>query len=151
MEQRVSIITIGVADVTQSRAFYERLGWQAAPVSNASITFFDLGGFALALYGRTALADDARVAEDGQGFAGVTLAQNVRSPAEVDAMLAAATAAGGTLVKPAEKVFWGGYSGYFADPDGHLWEIAWNPYFPLDEAGAVSLTPPEDAPSSPGE
>jgi len=139
MEQRLSLVTLGVADVARSRAFYERLGWRAAPVSTDAIAFFDLGGWALALYGRAALAGDARVPAAGRGFSGITLAHNVRSPAEVDAILREAVAAGGALVKPAERAFWGGHSGHFADPDGHLWEVAHNPFFPLDERGRMSL------------
>ena len=141
MDQRISIVTLGVADMAKARAFYERLGWRAAPASSDTVTFFDLGGLALGLYGRAALAEDATVPADGSGFTGVTLAHNVRSPAAVDDTLAAAVAAGGTLIKPGQTVFWGGYSGYFADPDGHLWEIAHNPFFPLDEAGRMSLAP----------
>ena len=142
MDQRISIVTLGVIDLARSRAFYERLGWRAAPVSTETVTFFDLGGLALGLYGRTDLAEDATLSAEGSGFRGVTLAHNVRSPAEVDETLAAAVDAGGTLVKPGENVFWGGYSGYFADLDGHLWEVAHNPFFPLDDGGRLSLTVP---------
>ena len=94
---------------------------------------------AFGLYGREALAEDATVSAEGSGFRGVSLAHNVRSDAEVDATLAEAVAAGATLVKPGQKVFWGGYSGYFADPDGHPWEVAWNPFFPLDDQGRIEL------------
>lgn len=144
MEQRISLITLGVADVARARAFYERLGWQAAPNDGEEIVFFDLGGLALGLYGREALAADAQVPAGGTGFSGVALAHNVRSPAQVDATLQAAADAGGTLVKAGEKVFWGGYSGYFADPDGHLWEVAHNPFFPLDADGRMSLKAPDN-------
>ncbi len=135
----VSIITLGVSDLAASRRFYEALGFTAAPASQESVTFFQLSGVVLALYGREALAEDARVSAEGSGFRAVTLAQNLPSPAAVDAAIAHAVACGATLVKAAEPVFWGGYSGYFADPDGHLWEVAHNPFFPLAEDGRVSL------------
>jgi hypothetical protein len=139
MEQRLSLVTLGVADVGRSRAFYENLGWKAGGPSDENVAFFDLGGLALGLYGREALAEDALQDAAGSGFRAVSLAHNVRSEAEVDATLAEAVAAGALLVKPAVKAFWGGYSGYFADPDGHLWEVAHNPFFPLDEVGGMSL------------
>ncbi|HEX2864377.1 MAG TPA: VOC family protein [Deinococcales bacterium] len=139
MEQRLSLVTLGVRDVAASRAFYERLGWRAAGSSGEAIAFFQLGGMALALFGRAELAADATVPDTPGGFAGFTLAHNVRSRAEVDALLAAAVAAGARLVKPGQEMTWGGYSGYFADPDGFLWEVAWNPGFPLDAAGALTV------------
>lgn len=139
MEPRLSLVTLGVADVGLARAFYERLGFVASSASSDSVAFFDAGGVVLALFGRAALAHDAGVAGTSPGFSGVTLAHNVRSEPEVDAVMAAAIAAGGRLVKPAQRVFWGGWSGYFADPDGHLWEVAHNPFFPLDANGAVEL------------
>ena len=121
MEQRLSLISLGVADVAASRSFYERLGWiPSAAVSDDSIVFFQLGGIVLGLYGRAALAEDARVPL-GQGFGGIALAHNARTKAEVDAVLALAEKSGAHVLKPAEEVFWGGYSGYFADPDGHVW------------------------------
>ncbi|MFI9651211.1 VOC family protein [Guyparkeria halopsychrophila] len=139
MEQRLSVITLGVADLTRSRVFYEQgLGWTAGGVEE-QIVFFQLNGIVLALYPRDDLAADAGVAAEGNGFAGMALAHNVRSPQEVDEVLAQAEGAGGRLVKPGEAVFWGGYSGYFADPDGHLWEVAHNPLWGLDAAGNVSL------------
>jgi catechol 2,3-dioxygenase-like lactoylglutathione lyase family enzyme len=138
--RRLSLVTLGVSDIDRARAFYEALGLEAAAASQGNVVFFQLtNGMALALYPRALLAEDAGVPDDGAGFDGVTLAQNVASPAEVDAVLAKAVACGARLVKPGQAVFWGGYSGYFADPDGHLWEIAHNPYFPLDEAGNLSL------------
>ncbi|NBC32466.1 MAG: VOC family protein [Alphaproteobacteria bacterium] len=146
MDQRISIVTLGVADLAGARTFYERLGWCADPASTGTIVFFDLGGMALALYGRAALAEDAGFADTGPGFAGVTLAHNVGSPAAVEAVLDQAVAAGGRLIKPAAEAFWGGYSGYFADPDGHLWEVAYNPFFPLDDKGRVHLAPPDQGP-----
>jgi uncharacterized protein len=139
MQPRVSLITLGVADVALSRAFYERLGFKASSDSNPSVTFFNAGGIVLALFGRTALAEDANVACTGAGFSGFTIAHNVRSEGDVDAVLRDAVAAGAVVTKPASKTFWGGYSGYFADPDGYLWEVAHNPYWPLDQAGQVIL------------
>jgi uncharacterized protein len=139
MQPRLSLVTLGVADVGRARQFYERLGFKASSASNENVTFFDAGGVVLGLFGRDALAADAEVASEGTGFAGVTLAHNARSEPEVDAVLAEAVAAGGRLVKAAHRVFWGGWSGYFADPDGHLWEVAHNPFFPLDAAGRVRL------------
>jgi catechol 2,3-dioxygenase-like lactoylglutathione lyase family enzyme len=141
MEQRVSIITLGVADLERSRAFYERLGWRRAMSENdaAGIVFFQAGGMALALYPRPELAKDANVAPDGQGFGGITLAYNVRTRAEVDSVLHEAAAAGAKIVKPAEEAFWGGYSGYFSDPDGFLWEVAWNPSFAIGEDGSLRI------------
>lgn len=139
MEPRLSLVTLGVADVARARAFYEALGFKAGSASQESVTFLDAGGVVLGLYGRAALAEDAAVADSAPGFSGVALAHNARSEAEVDAVLAEAVAAGARLVKPAAKVFWGGYSGYFADPDGHLWEVAYNPYFKLGDDGRVVL------------
>jgi uncharacterized protein len=139
LEPRITLITLGVADVKRARHFYEALGFTASAASNGDVTFFQLGGMALGLYGRKALAHDANVPDAEPGFSGVTIAHNCRSEAEVDAVIAHAVACGATLKKPAQKVFWGGYSGYFADPDGHLWEVAHNPFFPLDAAGAVQL------------
>lgn len=139
MEPRLSLVTLGVNDVAKSRAFYEALGFKAGSASQESVTFLDAGGVVLGLYGRAALAEDATVADSERGFSGVALAHNARSEADVDAVLAEAVAAGGTLIKPAEKVFWGGYSGYFADPDGHLWEVAYNPYFKFGADGRIEL------------
>lgn len=140
---RLSIVTLGVANVQKARAFYESLGWQASTVSQEEIVFFQLSGVVLALFQRNALADDANVSPAGDGFRGVTLAHNVESEAEVDAALAHAENCGARIMKPATKVFWGGYSGYFSDPDGHLWEVAYNPFFPFDEAGRLALPGPQ--------
>lgn len=138
MRQKMTIVTLGVANLARSLQFYrDGLGWQLSTASEEGIAFFDLGGVGLALYPRELLAEDATVCADGSGFAGVTLAQNAQSRAEVDEVLAQAKQAGATIVKPAQQVFWGGYSGYFADPDGHLWEVAWNPFIELDENGAL--------------
>lgn len=139
MEQRISIITLGVSDLARSREFYERLGWRRAASKTEGIVFFRAGGMALALYPRDELAKDANVAADGQGFAGITLAYNARNHAEVDAVLAEAQGAGAKILKPAQEAFWGGYSGYFADPDGFIWEVAWNPFFPISDDGAIHI------------
>ena len=139
MEQRISIITLGVADLKRSREFYERLGWRASMVKSEGIVFFQAGGMALALYLRDELAKDANVSSEGDGFKGTTLAYNTRNRTEVDSVLAEAQAAGAKLLKPAQEAFWGGYSGYFSDPDGFLWEVAWNPFFPIAEDGSIRL------------
>jgi catechol 2,3-dioxygenase-like lactoylglutathione lyase family enzyme len=142
VQPRLNFVTLGVADVARARAFYEKLGFRASSASNPSVTFFDAGGVVLALFGRGALAEDAKVADSAPGFSGVAIAHNVASEAEVDAALREAVAAGAMLLKPGQKAFWGGYSGYFADPDGHVWEVAFNPFFPLDAAGRVQLPAP---------
>lgn len=140
MEARLSIVTLGVADLDRARAFYrDALGWSPAPQSGADILFFQAGGVVLALYPRPLLAEDARLPEGPGGFGGITLAQNVREREDVDRVLAEVAAAGARILKPAEDAFWGGRSGYFADPDGHPWEVAWNPGFPLDGEGLVRL------------
>jgi hypothetical protein len=139
MEQRVSAITLGVADIDRSRRFYEDgLGWRRGN-ANPHVVFFQLPGAILSLWSRPALAEDAGVNEGAGGFSGTTLAHNCRSREEVDRVLAEAGAAGAKITKPAADTFWGGYSGYFADPDGHLWEVAWNPHWSLDAEGRVSL------------
>ena len=119
MEQRVSLITLGVADLARSRRFYEALGWKAAAYGNESVTFFQAGGMILALWGRKDLAADAKIADDGSGFRGMSLAYNSRSKDEVDTILAEAERAGARILKRGEAAFWGGYTAYFADPDGH--------------------------------
>lgn len=141
MEQRLSLVTLGVADVARSRRFYEEgLGWTPSSASRESIVFFQLGGIALALFGRAALAEDAHLPPTpAEGFGGITLAHNVGSRAEVDAVMAHAERAGARILKPAQDVFWGGYSGYFADPDGHPWEVAWNPFVTLGPDGSLRL------------
>ncbi len=140
MDQRLSIVTLGVMDMAASRAFYERLGWQASGQSNDNVTFFQAGAVIFGLYGHAALAEDATIKDAGvPSFRGVSLAYNGRDKAEVDAVLEEAKGAGATILKNAEEVFWGGYSGYFTDPDGHLWEIAYNPFFPIAEDGTISL------------
>ena len=139
MEPRISLITLGVADMPRARRFYEALGWEASGASNEHVTFFQLGGLGFSLYGRAALAEDAHLADVGSGFSGVTIAYNVRERADVDRTLDEVRAAGGTVLKPGQDVFWGGYSGYFADPDGHPWEVAWNPHFPILDDGTIQL------------
>src|ERR687892_1008218 len=129
MEQRLSLITLGVADVSRAQAFYEALGWKldgGVDDETDHVAFFQANGFIVALWDRTKLAEDSGV-EDSGGWGGVTLAHNVRSPEEVDAVMQEADAAGATIARPAGKTFWGGYSGAFVDPDGHPWEIAHNP------------------------
>ncbi len=139
MEPRLSLVTLGVADLATSRDFYARLGFAESPSGNESVAFFQAGGVVLALYGAEALAEDATVPFTPAGFRAITLAHNVRAKELVAQVLAEAEQAGARIVKPAQDVFWGGHSGYFADPDGHLWEVAFNPFFPLDEAGQVQL------------
>jgi catechol 2,3-dioxygenase-like lactoylglutathione lyase family enzyme len=139
MEQRLSMVTLGVADLERARRFYEDgLGWRRAN-EHAEVVFFQAGGMVLGLFGRDELAKDARLAPDGTGFRNLALAHNTRSRDEVDQVMAEAGAAGATITKPAEDTFWGGYAGYFADPDGHLWEIAWNPEWPIAEDGSIRL------------
>jgi catechol 2,3-dioxygenase-like lactoylglutathione lyase family enzyme len=132
MDPRISLITLGVADLAASLAFYrDGLGLPRRD-GPEGIAFFDLKGTWLSLYKREALAEDATVSAEGSGFRGFTLAHNVASPEEVDALVKRAVEAGASLVKEPQKVFWGGYSGYFADPDGFLWEVAWNPHFTIE-------------------
>jgi len=138
MDQRISLVTLGVADLERSRAFYEGgLGWTPADAPEG-VVFYQLPGMAFALFGRTELADDARHPIDGS-FSGITLACNQRSEEDVDRVFAQAEAAGARILKPAERVFWGGYSGYFADPDGHVWEVAYNPGWALAEDGTLTV------------
>jgi predicted lactoylglutathione lyase len=139
MEQRLSLITLGVSDLNRSTEFYERLGWRRSMANTEGITFFQAGGMALALYPRHELAKDANIAPEGQGFSGITLAYNTRHHDEVDSLLKEAQAAGAAILKPAQEAFWGGYSGYFSDPDGFLWEVAWNPHFPIAEDGSIKI------------
>jgi uncharacterized protein len=144
MDQRLSIVTLGVADLARARKFYcKGLGWKESSASQPAVSFIDAGGVVLGLFGRHALAEDACLADAPPSppgaFEGITLAHNVRSKQAVDKVLAEAVKAGAALLKPGQDVFWGGYSGYFADPDGHAWEVAWNPFFPMDKAGRVKL------------
>ena len=139
MEQRISIITLGVADLRRSGEFYQRLGWRRSMTKAEGVIFFQAGGMALALYPRSELAKDANLSAAGQGFAGITIAYNTRTRDEVDVVLANAGTAGAKILKPAEEAFWGGYSGYFSDPDNFVWEIAWNPAFAISEDGSIRL------------
>jgi uncharacterized protein len=138
VEQRISLITLGVADVSRARTFYERLGWHGQELEET--VFFQAGSMALILWGRAKLAGDSGVADtDTSGFDGVVLAHNLRSRAEVDALMASAATAGAEITQPARETFYGGYAGCFRDPDGHVWEIAWNPGFTLGPDGSLVL------------
>ena len=136
---RVSIITFGVADLAKSTAFYESLGWEKSSASMPAITFFEMQGSVFGLYEWSALADDAKVPAEGSGFRGVTLAMNLATVAEVEAVFAEWVAAGATPMVEPHKAFWGGHSSYVADPDGHLWEIAHNPYASIDDEGRLVM------------
>jgi uncharacterized protein len=137
MEQRISIVTLGVSDLARARAFYEALGWRGQEVEET--VFFQAGPLVLVLWARAKLAADSGVPDDGRGFDGVTLAQNVRSADEVDAVVAAAAEAGATVARKPGPTFYGGYAGVFLDPDGHAWEIAHNPGFTLADDGSLVL------------
>lgn len=138
MEQRLSLVTLGVADLDQSLRFYEALGWKRGN-DNPSVVFFQLNGMILGLWSRSDLAEDAGLAPNERGFGGITLAYNARSKKDVDAVLAEAERAGARILKPAKDTPWGGYSGYFADPDGHPWEVAWNPGWTITRKGDMKL------------
>lgn len=141
MEQRLTLITLGVRNLQRSRDFYQNIfGWQPMESSNESIVFYQLNGIQLALFPQESLADDAGVEADGKGFRGFSLAYNVRSEKEVDKLVASLEAKGVTVLKQPQKVFWGGYSSYITDPDNNLWEIAYNPFLPVDEKGNVELS-----------
>jgi uncharacterized protein len=138
MEQRVSLITLGVSDLGRARSFYEALGWSPAAGPDDDVVFFQAGGMVMALWDRGKLAEDSAVSDAG-GWGGVTLAHNVRSPEEVDAVLTEADAAGGTVARPGGPTFWGGYSGVFVDPEGHPWEVAHNPDWTIHDDGSIAL------------
>ena len=138
MEQRVSLITLGVKDLAKARAFYEGLGWVTHAAPEDDVVFFQTGCFIVALWGRAELAEDSCV-EDSGGWGGVTLAHNVSSPAEVDAVIAEAERAGATIARRGAETFWGGYSGVFIDPEGHPWEVAHNAAWKLEPDGSVRL------------
>jgi uncharacterized protein len=139
MEPRISIVTLGVLDLARAVRFYEGMGLKRNAKITEGVAFFQMGGMILGLWPRGELAKDAGVEDSKPGFAGVALAYNTRSDAEVDEVLASAERAGGRIVKPSQRAFWGGWYGYFADTEGNLWEVANNPGFPIDEDGNISL------------
>jgi hypothetical protein len=139
MEQRLSLITLGVEDVGRSKQFYERLGWKASSAGNDEVAFFQLGGVVLSLYGLNDFANDAGVPAGDGNCRNVAIAYNTRQKYDVDSALQVAERAGARILKPAEDTFWGGYVGYFTDPDGHIWEVAWNPGFEINDDGSVAL------------
>ena len=138
MDQRVSLITLGVSDLARARAFYEALGWRTGAGAEDDVVFFQAGGMIVGLWSRERLAEDSGV-EDGGGWGGVTLAYNVRSPEEADTMIEQARVAGARIAREPGTTFWGGYTGVFVDPDGHPWEVAHNPHWTLAEDGSISL------------
>jgi uncharacterized protein len=138
VEQRVSLVTLGVRDLARAMAFYEALGWTTGAEPGDDVVFFQAGCMVVALWGRDELAEDSG-AEDAGGWGGITLAHNVGSPAEVDAVMREAEAAGATITRSAAATFWGGYSGAFADPEGHAWEVAHNPHWTLAEDGSIRI------------
>jgi uncharacterized protein len=138
VEQRLSLVTLGVRDLARSRAFYEALGWTTNAAPDDDVVFFQTGGTVVALWDRAKLAEDTAVPDTG-GWGGITLAHNVRSPQEVDTVLSEAAAAGATIARPGAATFWGGYSGVFVDPEGHAWEVAHNPHWTLRDDGSVEL------------
>lgn len=139
MEQRLSLVTLGVRDLAASRAFYRRLGWTESSAGNAEVAFFQCGGLVFALWGREALAEDAGVRAGDGGFSDVSLAYNVRHKHEVDATLQEAEKAGARMLRSGADTTWGGRTGYFADPDGFAWEVAWNPDFAILPDGGIKL------------
>jgi predicted lactoylglutathione lyase len=138
MDQRVSLVTLGVRDLKRARDFYEALGWKSGAAPADDVVFFQAGGMIFALWGRDQLEEDSCVT-DGGGWGGVTLAYNARSPEEVDAVLGEAEAAGGSVPRHGAETFWGGYSGVFIDPEGHPWEVAHNPHWTVADDGSVHL------------
>lgn len=139
MKPRITLITLGTKNLARARAFYEKMGFEASSASSDDVVFFKSGGAVLALYPREKLAEDALTSPHGSGFSGIVLAHNVLRREDVAFVLQEAATAGGRVLKSAQDVFWGGHSGYFADPDGHLWEVAWNPHFKMNEDGEVEL------------
>ena len=138
MEQRLSVVTLGVDDLKRARAFYEGIGWRSRAGEDDDVVFFQLPGSVLSLWSRERLAEDSGV-EPGSGWGGITLSHNVRSPAEVDELIEQARAAGGTIAREGAETFWGGYSGVFLDPEGYPWEVAHNPHWTLADDGGVTL------------
>jgi predicted lactoylglutathione lyase len=138
MEQRISLVTLGVSDVSRSFEFYKSLGWRGQEVEET--VFFQTGVIGIVLWHQDKLADDAAVEQvSGSGFRGVAIAHNVRTKDEVDVVIAAVNAAGGSITRAPADTFYGGYAGYFTDPDGHVWEIAYNPGFPISDDGALTI------------
>jgi len=138
MNQQLNLITLGVRDLERARRFYrDGLGWRESSASQESVAFFNAGGLVLALWSRAELAADVPVVDDGHGFNGIALGQILASRESVDAAIADARSAGAAILKEPADTFWGGYSGYFADPEDYVWELAWNPFFPRDEQGIV--------------
>jgi hypothetical protein len=142
MEPRVSLVTLGVGDLARARRFYEAMGWTTDSAREDDVVFFQAGGLILGLWDRVRLAEDSGVDDSGE-WGGMTLAHNVRSAADVDRVVEEARSAGATVVREPAETFWGGYSGAFLDPDGHPWEVAFNPFWTLDEDGSVRLPPPK--------
>ena len=140
MEQRLSLVTLGVTDLARSKRFYEALGWTTGAAPDDDVVFFQAGGMIVALWDRRQLGEDSVVTDSG-GWGGITLAYNVRSPEEVDAVIEEARAAGGTIGREPGEAFWGGYTGIFIDPDGHPWEVAHNPHWGIAGDGSVILNP----------
>jgi uncharacterized protein len=138
LEQRLSLVTLGVADLGRAREFYEALGWKTGAAPADDVAFFQAGGMIVALWGRNQLAEDSGV-EDSGGWGGITLAYNAHSPDEVDAVIAEAERAGAQIARYGAETFWGGYSGVFVDPDGHPWEVAHNPHWTIEDDGSVRL------------
>ena len=139
MRQKLNLITLGVKDLSRSTSFFEKLGWKKSSASVEGLSLFSLGGMVLALHPWNDLANDATVSPEGSGFAGITISYNAASEAEVNEVLQNVEKLGATIIKPAQKVYWGGYSGYFKDLDGHLFEVAHNPFWELDNAGNLQL------------
>ena len=139
MEQRISLVTLGVRDLARARQFYETLGWRTGAGPDDDVVFFQAGDMVVSLWGREQLAEDSGV-EDTGGWGGITLAHNVRSPDAVGAVMREAEAAGAAITREPSPTFWGGYSGVFTDPDGHTWEIAHNPHWTLAEDGSIRLS-----------
>ena len=143
MDQRLSLVTLGVRDLAVARDFYEEgLGWKATSAVEGKVVFYQMNGMIISLFGRDDLVKDGNFTDSGAGFSGITLAYNARDAAEVDAVMTQAEKAGAVIQKPAEKVFWGGYSGYFCDLDGHPWEVAYNPFWNITEDGHMVI--PQD-------
>jgi catechol 2,3-dioxygenase-like lactoylglutathione lyase family enzyme len=139
LDQRLSLVTLGVADLARARGFYEALGWKSGAAPADDVVFFQAGGMIVALWGREHLAEDSGV-EDPGGWGGITLAYNAHSPEEVDAVIAEAENAGAQIARHGAETFWGGYSGVFLDPDGHPWEVAHNPHWTIEDDGSVKLS-----------